>query len=469
MAITPIGWVLLIMGPLLMIVRPRWLYIATIFFLPFTATAVINVGSGLNASGVQASMYLGSLLILRWVVGFLRRGAFPVPRTGRASLLWLGLFIAAVALSLIMPLWIDGRILIPSPHLGDLTSEPLHLNSHNVTGVLYMVYGYMLAYLIAVLNRKPAMLRLTLKTFMAGSAFAALWAILELACKASGIEYPAMIFNTSTALSASGYLQQISGGVFRLSSVSVEPSIFAQTLLVALSLYLPFVFSAPILFGKALDRLLFALVLVVLCLTTSSTAYVGIFIVVLLVFALFSVRGILKPRHIALPLAGLCAAALLYAGVPVVRQVLDATLFTKAADASAFERLMTISNSYEMFLKYPVLGIGWASITSHDLIVNILANAGLLGLLSFTIAMRSIFRALYRSIRSRSKSLRVPGLMRMDFALYVALGVTLATSAISGFLNTFSFFWFVVGLAIAASGGMAPRRQAQPHGPPIQP
>lgn len=439
MEVTPIGWILLVTGPLLMIFRPRWLYLVTIFFLPFTATDLINVGSGANVSGLQASMYLGSLLILRHFVIFIRRKTLSIPRSGRTSLIWMGAFIAITMLSLIMPLWIDGRVLIPSAQLLDTSSDPLYLSSRNITGVLYMIYGYLFAYLTAILNQKAAMFRLTVKTFMSGSIFAAFWGILEFVCKMSGADYPAMIFNTGTSMAAMGYQEFLTGDVFRISSVGVEPSIFAQTLLVALALYLPFVFGAPTLFGKALDLSFFALLLVVLCLTTSSTAYVGIFIGVLLFFALLSVNGIMRLRHLVVPLVVFATTALLYASAPVAQQVLDAALFSKATDYSTFERLMTISNSYEMFLKYPVLGIGWASITSHDLIMNILANAGSLGLLSFTVAMYSIFRLLYGSIRLRSKSLRIPGLMRMDFALYIALGVTLGTSVLSGFLHLFVF------------------------------
>lgn len=452
MEVTPIGWALLILGPALMVVRPRWLYVAAIFSLPFTAAEVANVGSGLDSAGVQTSMFLGSLLILSRGISILWKTRIWLPHKGRASIIWLGLFIAVTGLSLVMPLWIDGHVQVPAEVVTDLSSTPLYLRSRNITSVLYMVFGFAFAYLIAETNQRPGMLRLTLKSFFAGSAFSALWGLMEFACKISGIEYPAMIFNNGTGISKLGYTSLfLAEGVPRLSSVSVEPSIFAQTLLVALSLYLPFVFGELRIFGKVMDRLLFTLMLVVLCLTSSSTAYIGIFIILLLVFALFGIRGVLRPRHVTVPLAGLGAAALLYASVPIVRQGLDAILFSKSEDASAVERLITISNSYEMFLKYPVLGIGWGSITSHDLIFNILANAGLLGLLTFTVAMYSIFRSLYHSIKSRRKSLGIAGSMRMDFAVYVALGVALATSAVSGFLNTFSFFWFVVGLAIAGS------------------
>src|SRR5580693_7849006 len=103
MEVTPIGWILLLAGPILMFLRPKWLYVAAIFSLPFTATAVINVGSGVDSSSVQAPMYFGLLLLLRYFASALRKMKFSVPRVGRWPLFCLGLFIAVATLSLIMP------------------------------------------------------------------------------------------------------------------------------------------------------------------------------------------------------------------------------------------------------------------------------------------------------------------------------------------------------------------------------
>lgn len=453
MEITPIGWLLLPLGLLLAVARVKWLYCLTLFLLPFTATAVINVGSGANASGVQASMYLGSLLLVRFGVGLLLRGLLPLPRSGRSGLVWLGIFLAVIAISLVMPVWINGQVQVPSPSLLDRSSHPLYLKSSNITGVLFIVFGFAYAFLITAWNRQPDMLRLTMKTFLAGSAFSAVWALLELACKVSGIPYPAFVFNTSASPSAGGYREVLEGGVFRLSSVSVEPSIFAQFLLIALALYLPFVLGAHRVFGKALDRALFALMFVVLFLTTSSTAYIGALAGILLVLFLLTIRGVLRPKHIVAPLAGLAVIGLIYATVPVAQQVVESVLLSKGGGYSALERLMTISNSYRMFLQYPLLGIGWASIASHDLIVNIIANCGVLGLAAFAIAMFFTFRTLYRSIRSRSATFAA--LMQLDMALFVALAVTVITCIISGALFVFPFFWFLCGLAIVMPDLMA--------------
>jgi len=280
---------------------------------------------------------------------------------------------------------------------------------------------------------------------------------MQLVCKSTGIEYPAMIFNTSLSPSAVASAARFPGdfqsltGIIKISSVSVEPSIFAQVLLVGLSLCLPFAFGTYTLFSRKTDRRIFWLLLLALSITTSSTAYVGLLIIALTVYFLLIRRGMLKLRYVTVPLAGLIIAALVYKTVPVVHRVLNLALFEKAQSYSSFERLMTIHNAYQAFQEHPLLGLGWASITSHDLIVYILANSGIIGLSTFTIAMYFMFRALYRSINSRDKSLGLTSLLQMDFSLYVALTVTLFTSITSGFLNVFPFFWFTCGLAIASA------------------
>lgn len=190
------------------------------------------------------------------------------------------------------------------------------------------------------------------------------------------------------------------------------------------------------------------------------------------VFLLLAIRGVLKLRYFVVPMVGLGIAALIYAVSPTAQQVLDSTVFTKSEGYSAFERFMTIHNAFEMFREYPILGIGWSSIDSYDLIVNLLSNAGILGLLSFVVAMYSMFRLLYRSIKSRKRSLGLEGLLQIDFAVYIALAVILGTCMISGILYVFTFFWFILGLTMAA-GSMqtlhADIHDPELHSSPAQP
>jgi hypothetical protein len=452
MEVTPIGWLLLLAGPVLMILRPKWLRIAAIFSLPFTATAVINVGSGVDSSSVQAPMYFGMLLLLRYCIASIRKLSFSVPRIGRWPIFYLGLFIAVATFSLIVPWWLGGQITVPPLRLGD-SETILHLNSSHFTHLLYIIFGFAYAYLIAVLNQRPARLLLTLKSFIAGAAFASCWALMEFACKLSGVKYPAMIFNTGKAVSTRGYLEY-SGGLPRLASVAVEPSILGETLLIAIAILMPYVFGAPVLFSKKKDRAIFALITLVLCLSTSSTAYLGLFVLILTSYLLFSIRGALKLKYIVWPGLAAATAVLLYITVPIVQAVLNNQLFSKSESGSALERAWTVTNAYAVFLQYPILGVGWSSVASYDLVMNILANTGIVGLLSFTAAMYAMFRLLYCSIKSRDRALKARGILRVDFAAYIALAVSLSTALISGIPFVFTYFWFVFGLAVAAAGAM---------------
>ena len=449
MSVTLVGAVLIPLALYLALAKPRRLYLIAVFFLPFTATAVINVGRGQTASGVQVSLFLAFLLLLRYCVTIWRSRSIPLARVGKAGLIHLGLFVLAVILSLVMPIYINGHVQVPANTLLDLSTHPLYLQSTNITGALYIVLGFSFAYLTAALNLTEGMRRATVKAFLAGCAFSAFWGALEFGCKLSGIPYPAMLFNSSATASAGGYNQVPTEGIFRLSSVAVEPSVFAEVLLMAASLYIPFVFGPKSLFGRRLDRALFTLILVILFLTTSSTAYIGSVLVVLLFLFLLAIRGALRLRHFFLPLAGIALAGLIYGVTPVVRTVVDTALLSKGGGYSALERLKTIHDSYEMFLKYPILGIGWASITSHDLIVNILANCGLVGLAAFVAAMYLIVRALCRSVWSRGNTLSV--MMQLDFAALLALATMLIDNIFSGSLFVFPFFWWLCGFSIAAA------------------
>jgi len=451
MEITPIGWLLVPMGILLAATRPRWLYLFAVFLLPFTATAVINIGEGEHASGVQASLYLGSLLLVRTCILLIWRPYIPLPRMGLSALIWMGIFVAIAVISLVMPIWIDGHIQVPSPRLLDNSTQPLYLRSSNITGVLYVVLGFGFTSITVLWSRKRNMLNNGLKAFLAGSAFAAAWAIVELGCKITGIAYPAFLFNTSASGAAHGYREVLEGGIPRLSSVSVEPSVLAQTLLIAVALYLPFIFGSHSAFGKVVDRCLFVLMLLVLFLSTSSTAYLGIVIGTFVALSLLTTRRVLRPKYVFAPFAGFLLLSLLYATVPVVRQVAESVLFSKAGGYSALERLMTVANAYDMFKKYPILGIGWSSIASHDLIVNILANCGVVGLTAFLIAIYCSFRALYLSLSSRPATFAA--VLQPDFASFLALAVNLVACIISGSLFVFPFFWFLCGFAIAVPDG----------------
>src|ERR1017187_7069674 len=101
--------------------------------------------------------------------------------------------------------------------------------------------------------------------------------MLQWFCYWAGFNYPDFIFNTSLTASALGYKEALEDlGITRVSSVATEPSIFAQFSLIALVFAIFAVASGRAVISKFWDRAVLFVTLVVLLMTTSTTAYVGL-------------------------------------------------------------------------------------------------------------------------------------------------------------------------------------------------
>jgi hypothetical protein len=73
-------------------------------------------------------------------------------------------------------------------------------------------------------------------------------------------------------------------------------------------------------------------------------------------------------------------------------------LFSKLESYSAIERLQSVVNSWEYFLKYPTLGVGWGVVTVDDLVVNLLVNSGVIGLGMFLCLVAYVVNRALRSL-----------------------------------------------------------------------
>lgn len=447
--ITPIGVALIPFGFLAAIATPRKLFAATLFFAPFSATAVLNVGSGLNASGVTVYVYFAILLFLRAIYDALINLRLVIPRTIGRPIGYLLLFVSVCAVSIIMPLWINGKLEIISPDLLDMTTTPLYFSSKNVTGVIYVFLGIFTATLVARRTLDPQEFRAAVRICTFSGLFVALWGLLQLACFLLHVPYPAFVFNSSATGSAQGFASTLGEtGLRRLSSVAVEPSIMAASLLTILPLSLAAFAGDGYVVSRKGDKCFFGTMILVLFLSTSSTALIGLFLIGL-VFA----RYLVKFRRLSV----LWFVALLFFGIffvgayffiPPVNTLLNFTLLSKAGGYSALERTKSIVYSFSYFLEYPVLGVGWASVTSHSAVVALLANCGLIGLGAFIILVGSVIARLLRrisAIKDGTQAFNSPALL-----LYIALVVALIIGAIDGLPYVFGYFWVLLGLAISA-------------------
>jgi hypothetical protein len=141
--------------------------------------------------------------------------------------------------------------------------------------------------------------------------------------------------------------------------------------------------------------------------------------------------------------------------VPIVRDVLSSVLLDKASSGSALERLMTVQLAFGYFQKYPLLGIGWGSATSHDLLVKLLSNVGILGAFTFFAAVYCVLRANWRALDSFVLPMNLS-----RFAWFLALALFLFTGMLGEFPLALGNFWLVLGMAISTGWKAVPAQNA---------
>jgi O-antigen ligase len=418
------------------------LYRALIFSLPFSATSIVNIGN----KGFPAWLFLGLLWMIREAGPELLRFRFKYPTALRPQRLALGLFCAVAALSLVIPVLFAGGVEIQSPILLDGGSEPLHLASRNFTSLLYLYFGSLLAILVARRNIEAPRLVATLKIYLYALLFVCGWGIFQWVLLQFQVPYPAFLFNNSATETAQGFATFLDG-VPRISSVAVEPSILAQILLT----FLPFVILTGVLKYPVLpslrNLLLGSVIGLVLLLSTSFSAYIGIAIVLAIIpGALYFVR-VLRLKHLVVLTSVPLLALFSYVAIPFVSDFVNSQLLTKGDSYSGIERARTVILAYTYFVQFPVLGVGWGSVTSHDLILNLLSNCGILGFLCFALFVGVVVRKLFVSVKSSARP--------NEKSLKVAMGLSLITLIVmnifTGFAFVFGHMWLIFGLTMAAT------------------
>lgn len=451
MQITPIGLLLIPLGLVWTFISPRKLYLATLFFAPFSATAVLNLGSGESASGLQVYVLFSFLLIARQCFDAVVDAGIRISQTIRRPLLLMFGFITICAISIVMPLWIDGRLQIMSPVLLYMTTTPLRFTSANITGVIYLLLGAGSTMIIARRTIAPQEFRLALKCYGLSGAFVACWGIFQAACHVVRIPYPAFIFNTSATPSAQGFSSVLeNSGLQRVSSVAVEPSLFAASLLTIFPLSLVVFIGGGTIVSRRLDKVIFVAMAIALLLSTSSTAFIGLATLAMLCIRyLFRFRSI-RVKYLMVTLVAVVIALVGYVALSPIQTLIQSALLSKSEGYSALERTKTVVYAFQYFLDYPWLGVGWASVTSHDTIVKLLSNCGVIGLAAFVWFIWSIVQPLRKRISeldvlSRARAFSSPALI-----ILIILIIMLVVAVIDGFPYVFGHFWVVLGLGISA-------------------
>lgn len=428
MSVSPIGYLAIAWGLLAFVRRPMWLFFAAVFFAPFSACAVVNLPS----FGFNISLFFFLCFILAVACGQGPRLKLRVTRTQFLLIALVLLFYFACLSSLWTPL------------LGD------RLITRTISVATFLAVGVSLTVLTTLLVNDVDRLLTTVKVQMAGAVFASAWGLVQFACYFLGIPYPSFIFNTSASHSADLFATGAGDGFVRIGSVAVEPSILVQ------SLAFPLAIAATLLSYKApvLRRWCFATVILsttCIVLSTSTTGYIGLGVLALLLLAQ-------RPRRTipALILAAPFAVLPILLMPGFVAAIVDTTL-DKSQSWSYAHRSATLIDGLKAFTAHPIIGSGVGAQSVSSLPVYLLGNAGILGTMCFVILVLSTLFAL-RTIRvaqrlaPTQRSDQPAGVGVLWPALPNAMTISLVMQSVAGFTYAFPDFWIALGLMIATVG-----------------
>jgi hypothetical protein len=258
MTLTITGAIVLLIALILFFRASFELLTFIIVSIPFSAMAIVNLGSEENATGVSVTIFLVFFYILRSFIFVLVKGEFK-QSSGKSFYLLL-IFLFSMFISLIMPILYNGMLFFgTNARASGSNTFTLSFGVENIIqGGYFLIWGIFLIFALKEVNSIERFRKILVSLMNAG-LFTSLWGWLQITLSIFHIPYPFQIFNNTASFSGQGYLQTIGdSGISRISSVSVEPSIFASYLLILASILLGFILKKENLLGFQKDRAFFS-------------------------------------------------------------------------------------------------------------------------------------------------------------------------------------------------------------------
>jgi hypothetical protein len=421
------GYIWLPLGLIVFFVSSTSLLYITIFFANFSVTSLINSPNG---APFVIYYYFGILLFIRVFLISLINGNLNIKilfTNKNLNNLMLWQFI--IVISLITPYLVNGNFIVDNMKLDNIESYPITLTIQSIKNLFPTIFGINLIFLIYLISNNMSKLIALIKIYILSILFISIYGICEYICNILDIYFPYFIFNSIENGTSQIIGTTISDGKYlRISSLALEPSVLAQIILSALPYPILSLFFKKYIFNFILDSLILLIFLTTLFITTSSTAIIGLF---LLFFILnYVIRKVdfkkSSPKYL-IYISSFLLLTYLFFGNYLINLILE-----KINSFSYSERLYSITHAFNYFLEFPILGLGWTSVTSHDLFVLILSNSGLIGFFVF-------FRLIYMAINESLKNIK---LLNKNLKYYSNSYSVILITLISSFLILILVFCF---------------------------
>lgn len=454
MQVTFIGWIFLIVSAYGFFWNKKILFDLLTVSSIFTAASIVNIKA--TTTGILPFYIIGLVWIIRSLLDIYKEGikTREIIKKIRKNKLIISIliFIFIIILSELNLILFGKSFVIENL----IKSESINVGfgKSNISQPIYTIFMLIIIiFMILELDNKEKLKRVV-KVFSYTTVFAIIWGLAQFCMKYLNIEYPSWIFNNNIAYSQQ--YNQMVYGIKRINSVALEPSMFSLNLVIFLSIVMILWISK---YKGICDTIssriiiFITLILTLLCtiLTTSTTAYVCLVVIILIttIYSIVSPKGSClnknKYRVFMLYLFGIIILLIsiiyiakvfhIYWGT-FVDTFLDMTI-RKIGLESGNHRISAFKTAINIFKDSPILGFGYGSFRSFDLFSNLLANMGIVGLVSFS-------SIIYITITRIIKYFKI----NQVESFIMLLAVTTATIALMISIPdlNFAYYWIMIAV-----------------------
>jgi len=428
---------------LLGFLKPLYLFLATVLFLPFEA---------LNAPDLPLNVQLVLLLtMIGLLVGFIRSPSLPRTPVDHLFLAYLGVLVISILQSYVLS-DLEPPQLLPT-ELG-WRASPYRGWYHLVA----IIMGMAIVYFTVRNVTSSARLRAAVLSLFSISLAVASFSLYEAVAKARGLPLISFSFRDSNYVSLSRYV--IAGlAIPRVYGSAIEPLSFGNFLLLPLSLS-----AALLVVGKGLQRhramvyATLATAILALLLTFSTSAWFGALVSLCVLLALTRFRRV---HRAVIPLFVVVMAILLFSPLGS-QQILQSISETEQSKIEASLggnirdfRYVGWRRSFSVIAQFPVLGVGlgnepfWMdsqdlTIGSYNILLSHFVEAGALGCIVFSFTILRLLR-LFWVAHQRAHD---PEHSAISLGCAAALSGCLASHMAWGG-RLASWEWFLIGFGLA--------------------
>jgi hypothetical protein len=420
------GVLVALLGMIAQISRP-----AFIIYL-FTVSSVFASTAALLVAGkpILVSVFLLPFLTIYFIR--LRDSADLLlwPLANIPALRWFLLFVIwAVSVSVFAPKFYEGKTWVFNVDDGSFERQLLSFGGGHIAQMMYLVGTLVVVWLVAALVRFPPLMRTFACAILATGVVNIFFAFMDLLNFHLG--FPDIITPFKNATYA--MVDQSMHGLRRVSGLFSETSAFSGfTIGILTFAYFLFRYRMwPLVSGgvAALSALL-------LLISTSSSAYLGLFAFGLAVLAQelrYLSKGTASRHFLGLTLLALAGAVFLLAMFPEqVAELVDSTIIEKLASESGIERMMWNDQAMVNLSETGWLGVGLGGNRASSLVVVVLSNVGVVGFILYLLLIGSVIKG--TNLEQKSEYATIASAAKVSFLVMLVPATMSATTMYMGTL-----------------------------------